>query len=74
MRLSATPTVSARTPSGYTPRPRRDPTGWEVELPIGSNQVSQMIWIVVVAGGGLLFGAIALRLVRRLRRPRPASE
>ncbi|GAA2134802.1 DUF6049 family protein [Nocardioides bigeumensis] len=43
------------------------PTGAATELPIRSNQVSQIIWIVIVAGGGLLFGAIGVRLFRRLR-------
>ncbi|MGI8645130.1 MAG: DUF6049 family protein [Nocardioides sp.] len=46
------------------------PLGAAAELPIRSNQVSEIIWIVMVAGGGLLFGAIAVRLVRRIRRTR----
>ena len=50
-----------------------DPLGSSVELPIRSNQVSEIIWIVIVAGGGLLFGAIAVRLFRRIRRTRAAS-
>lgn len=39
-------------------------------LPIRSAQVSQVIWLILGTGVALLFGAIALRLVRRLRRSR----
>ena len=48
------------------------PLGATAELPIRSNQVSQIIWIIIVAGGGLLFGAIAVRLFRRFRQSRAA--
>jgi hypothetical protein len=44
------------------------PLGASTELPIRSNQVSRIIWLVMITGGGLLFGAIAVRLVRRVRR------
>ena len=75
LRLSAsTDRVGSHTVRLYVATTDGTPTGSAAELPIRSNQVSQIIWIVIVAGGGLLFGAIALRLVRRLRRPRPASE
>ena len=47
-----------------------EPLGSSDELPIRSNQVSQIIWIFIVAGGGLLLGAIAVRLFRRIRRAR----
>jgi hypothetical protein len=74
LRLSAsTDRVGSHTVRLYVATTDGTPTGSEAELPIRSNQVSQIIWIVIVAGGGLLFGAIALRLIRRVRRPRPAK-
>ncbi|GAB2867809.1 DUF6049 family protein [Nocardioides pacificus] len=39
-------------------------------LPLRTAQVSEIIWVIMGIGAGLLFGAIALRLVRRLRRSR----
>ncbi|MGD9959883.1 DUF6049 family protein [Nocardioides sp.] len=35
------------------------------DLPIRSNQSGRVIWVIIAAGMALLFGAIALRLVRR---------
>ncbi|MDO9494843.1 MAG: DUF6049 family protein, partial [Nocardioides sp.] len=48
-------------------------------LPIRSAQVSTVIWVIIASGAGILFLAIAARLVRRLRRrhdpaPDPASD
>lgn len=39
-------------------------------LPLRTAQVSEIIWVIMAIGAGLLFAAIALRLVRRLRRSR----
>lgn len=39
-------------------------------LPIRAAQVSNVIWLIIATGAALLFGAIGLRLVRRLRRSR----
>ena len=46
------------------------PLGSTDQLPIRSVQVSQVIWVIVGAGVGLLFGAIIIRLFRRVRRAR----
>lgn len=47
------------------------PLGSTDALPIRSAQVSQVIWLILGTGVALLFGAIAVRLVRRLRRSGP---
>jgi hypothetical protein len=44
------------------------PLGSTDELPIRSVQVSQVIWVIMGTGVALLFGAIAVRLFRRIRR------
>jgi hypothetical protein len=44
------------------------PLGSSDTLPIRSVQVSQVIWVILGAGVALLFGAIVVRLVRRVRR------
>jgi hypothetical protein len=44
------------------------PLGSTDDLPIRSVQVSQLIWVILGTGVALLFGAIAVRLVRRVRR------
>ena len=49
------------------------PLGSTAELPIRAAQVSGLIWLAMAAGAALLFGAIAVRLVRRVRR-RSAEE
>ena len=41
--------------------------GSSVEVPIRSGQVSEVIWVILGAGCGILFVAIVLRLVRRIR-------
>lgn len=43
------------------------PVGPSVEVPVRVNQVSNLIWGVVGLGAVLLFGTIALRLIRRGR-------
>ena len=46
------------------------PLGASVELPIRSVQVSNVIWLFLGGGVALLFGAIGVRLVRRVRAAR----
>jgi hypothetical protein len=46
------------------------PLGSADELPIRSAQVSKVIWLIIGIGATLLFGAILVRLARRLRRAR----
>ena len=48
------------------------PLGSTAELPVRSVQVSQVIWLILGTGVALLFGAIVVRLVRRVRRARGA--
>jgi hypothetical protein len=43
------------------------PLGSTATLPVRSAQVSQVIWLILGVGVGLLFLAIAVRLVRRIR-------
>jgi hypothetical protein len=43
------------------------PLGSSDQVPIRSAQVSQVIWLILGTGVALLFGAIAVRLVRRVR-------
>ena len=43
------------------------PLGSTDSLPIRSNQVSDVIWLILGTGVALLFGAIGVRLVRRIR-------
>lgn len=49
------------------------PLGSSVEVPIRSGQVSEVIWVILGAGGTILFVAIALRLYRRIRDHRRGS-
>lgn len=42
--------------------------GSDTSLPVRTAQVSVIIWVFIAAGLALLFGAIVIRLVRRLRR------
>ncbi|MCD4533135.1 DUF6049 family protein [Nocardioides sp. cx-169] len=44
------------------------PLGSADSFPIRSAQVSTVIWVVMATGAGILFVAIAFRLVRRFRR------
>ena len=46
------------------------PLGSSATLPVRSAQVSQVIWLILGVGVGLLFLAIAVRLVRRIRSDR----
>ncbi|WP_432477934.1 DUF6049 family protein [Nocardioides sp. GXQ0305] len=43
------------------------PLGSSATLPVRSAQVSRVIWLILGVGVGLLFLAIAVRLVRRIR-------
>jgi hypothetical protein len=43
------------------------PLGSRDDLPIRANRVSNVIWLILGTGVGLLFLAIAVRLVRRVR-------
>ena len=43
------------------------PLGSSDDLPIRSNRVSNVIWLIIGTGVALLFGAIAVRLYRRIR-------
>ena len=46
------------------------PIGASDQLSIRSARVSNVIWLFLAAGIGLLFGTIAFRLVRRVRAAR----
>jgi hypothetical protein len=39
-------------------------------LPIRAEEVSRLIWVIIGAGVALLFGAIVVRLIRRVLRSR----
>lgn len=68
VRLSATTTdVGTHTVELYVAAADGTAIGPGTALPIRSGQVSRIIWIIMVIGGGLLFGAIAVRLTRRIR-------
>ena len=43
------------------------PLGSTDSLPIRSNRVSNVIWLIIGTGLALLFGTILLRLFRRIR-------
>ena len=43
------------------------PLGSSDALPIRSNRVSNVIWLIIGTGVALLFGAILVRLFRRIR-------
>lgn len=48
------------------------PLGSSDDLPVRSVQVSKVIWLIIGTGVALLFGAIIIRLIRRVRRARAA--
>lgn len=50
------------------------PLGSSDQLPIRSAEVSGVIWLILGTGVALLFGAIAVRLFRRLRARRVAGS
>jgi len=52
----------------------RTPLGGSVEVSVRAAQVSNIIWLFLGVGGALLFGAIAVRLVRRLRSSRATDR
>lgn len=49
------------------------PLGSSDSVPIRSAQVSDVIWVILGTGVALLFGAIAVRLFRRVRAARKAA-
>lgn len=49
------------------------PLGASDRLPIRSAQVSEVIWLIMGTGLGLLFVAIVVRLIRRIRRARNSA-
>lgn len=53
---------------------RGTPLGTTTNLTVRSAQVSNLIWLILGAGATLLFGAIAVRLFRRVRAARRASR
>lgn len=53
--------------------PSGEPLGARAELPIRSAQVSNVIWLIMGSGAALLFGAIGVRLFRRVRAARRAA-
>ena len=53
--------------------PSGEPLGARAELPIRSAQVSNVIWLIMGSGAALLFGAIGVRLFRRVRAARRAT-
>ncbi len=68
VKLSATTTsVGTHTVELYVAAADGTALGPGPELPIRSGQVSRIIWIVMLIGGGLLLGAIAVRVTRRIR-------
>ncbi len=50
------------------------PLGSSDQLPIRSVQVSQVIWLILGVGVALLFGTIAVRLFRRVRKATTSSR
>ncbi|MCL8026699.1 DUF6049 family protein [Nocardioides bruguierae] len=50
------------------------PTGATVTVPVRAAAVSDVIWLVMGSGVVLLFGAIAVRLFRRVRRARATAR
>ncbi|WP_139230134.1 DUF6049 family protein [Nocardioides terrae] len=48
----------------------RTPLGGSVQVSLRAAQVSNIIWLFLGVGGALLFGAIGVRVVRRLRASR----
>lgn len=74
------PTVTAKRPGIHQVRlvvtdAEGNPTGASTRLQIRAAQVSGLIWLLLGGGATLLFGTIAIRLVRRIRgRGTVASE
>lgn len=50
------------------------PLGGSASLPVRAAQVSAIIWYILVFGGVLLFGTIAVRLVRQVRARRRTAD
>ncbi len=53
--------------------PEGQPLGSTFALPVRAAQVSQVIWLIMGVAAGLLFLAIVLRLVRRIRGGGPSG-
>jgi hypothetical protein len=51
-----------------------NPLGSTDQLPIRAAQVSQVIWLIMGVAAGLLFIAIVLRVVRRIRGTRADDD
>jgi hypothetical protein len=51
-----------------------NPLGSSYRLPIRAAQVSEVIWLIMGVAAGLLFIAIVLRVVRRIRGAGPADD
>ena len=49
------------------------PLGATTEVTIRSGQVGEIIWVIIGTGAGILFVAIGIRLVRRIRRSRSSA-
>jgi len=47
-----------------------NPIGATDQFPMRAEQVSVLIWVIIGAGAALLFGAIIVRLTRRILRSR----
>jgi len=43
------------------------PLGTSTQLSVRTSNVSTVIWVIMAVAGGLLFLAIAIRLLRRVR-------
>lgn len=50
-----------------------EPIGRPIALPVRSNQVSRIIWLIMFGGGVILFGVGGSRLLRRQRSKREAN-
>jgi hypothetical protein len=51
-----------------------EPLGGSATVPVRPGQISTVIWWIIGTGAGLLFLAIAIRLVRRIRGRGPAAD
>ncbi len=56
------------------PEDQHVPLGSTTQVPIRSIQASAVIWVIIGAGALLLLGAVALRVIRRVRATRREEE
>jgi hypothetical protein len=61
-----TVTLELTSPSGR-------PLGAHDQFPMRAEQVSRLIWVIIGAGLALLFGAVVVRLARRVLRSRVSA-